>query len=100
MLLSNCSNTDGTIANTPLIKFWKTISPGYGFTIAIRSENFSDVVNMGDVFMIKHLGVDPKTRKEKVSKKALLTRPPRDENTPREDRGPRQENHDDRVPRR
>jgi polyribonucleotide nucleotidyltransferase len=45
-----------------------------------RTENVSDVVNMGDVFMVKHLGIDPKTKKEKVSKKALIPRPPRDEN--------------------
>lgn len=52
-----------------------------------RTENVSDVVNMGDVFDVKYIGIDPKTRKEKVSKKALLPRPPRDENRPpREDR--------------
>lgn len=45
-----------------------------------RTENVTDVVNMGDVFQVKYLGVDPKTRKEKVSRKALLPRPPRDEN--------------------
>ncbi len=44
-----------------------------------RTENVSDVVKLGDVFMVKHLGIDPKTRKEKVSKKALLPRPPREE---------------------
>jgi polyribonucleotide nucleotidyltransferase len=44
-----------------------------------RTENVSDVVNMGDVFQVKYLGVDPKTRKEKVSRKALLPRPPREE---------------------
>ena len=43
-----------------------------------RTENVADVVNMGDVFDVKYLGVDPKTRKEKVSKKALLPRPPRE----------------------
>lgn len=43
-----------------------------------RTENVSDVVKMGDVFDVKYLGVDPKTRKEKVSKKALLPRPPRE----------------------
>ncbi|WP_396170538.1 polyribonucleotide nucleotidyltransferase [Flavobacterium sp.] len=43
-----------------------------------RTENVSDVVNMGDVFQVKYLGFDPKTRKEKVSKKALLQRPPRE----------------------
>jgi polyribonucleotide nucleotidyltransferase len=44
-----------------------------------RTENVTDVVKMGDVFMVKHLGIDPKTRKEKVSKKALVPRPPREE---------------------
>ncbi|WP_418262115.1 polyribonucleotide nucleotidyltransferase [Flavobacterium faecale] len=43
-----------------------------------RTENVTDVVNMGDVFQVKYLGVDPKTRKEKVSRKALIARPPRE----------------------
>jgi polyribonucleotide nucleotidyltransferase len=64
-----------------------------------RTENVSDVVNMGDEFQVKYLGIDPKTRKEKVSRKALLPRPPRDENAPREDRGPRPDRRDDRGPR-
>jgi polyribonucleotide nucleotidyltransferase len=53
-----------------------------------RTENVADVVKMGDVFEVKYLGVDPKTRKEKVSKKALLPRPPREESKkpPREDK--------------
>lgn len=56
-----------------------------------RTENVTDVVNMGDVFDVKYIGIDPKTRKEKVSRKALLPRPPRDENAPqRENRGPRE----------
>jgi polyribonucleotide nucleotidyltransferase len=33
-----------------------------------RTENVSDVVNMGDVFQVKYLGMDPKTRKKKVKK--------------------------------
>jgi len=44
-----------------------------------RTENVTDVVNMGDVFMVKYLGIDPKTRKEKVSRKQLLPRPPRED---------------------
>ncbi|MES2575903.1 MAG: polyribonucleotide nucleotidyltransferase [Bacteroidota bacterium] len=44
-----------------------------------RTENVADVVNMGDVFEVKYLGLDPKTRKEKVSRKALMARPPREE---------------------
>ena len=43
-----------------------------------RTENVADVVKMGDVFQVKYLGVDPKTKKEKVSKKALIARPPRE----------------------
>lgn len=50
-----------------------------------RTENVSDVVKMGDVFDVKYLGVDPKTRKEKVSRKALMPRPPR-EDKPREEK--------------
>lgn len=38
-----------------------------------RTENVADVVKMGDVFMVKYLGIDPKTRKEKVSKKAFTS---------------------------
>jgi len=44
-----------------------------------RTENVSDVVNLGDVFQVKYLGIDPKTRKTKVSKKALLPRPARED---------------------
>ncbi len=44
-----------------------------------RTENVTDVVNMGDVFDVKYFGRDPKTRKEKVSRKALLPRPPRED---------------------
>lgn len=52
-----------------------------------RTENVTDVVNMGDVFDVKFIGLDPRTKKEKVSRKALLPkpegykeRPPRDDN--------------------
>ncbi len=73
-----------------------------------RTENVSDVVNMGDEFEVKYFGVDPRTRKEKVSRKALLPkpegyteRPPRDRND-RNDRGrdSRGRNDRDRKPRR
>ncbi|WP_025742891.1 polyribonucleotide nucleotidyltransferase [Aquimarina pacifica] len=58
-----------------------------------RTENVSDVVNMGDVFDVKYFGIDSRTRKEKVSRKALLPRPPRPEGSgkPRE--------RDERKPR-
>jgi len=72
-----------------------------------RTENVSDVVNMGDVFDVKYFGTDPRTRKEKVSRKALLPkpegyveRPPRsnDRNRGRDDR--RGRDNRDRKPRR
>ncbi len=44
-----------------------------------RTNNVSDVVNIGDILDVKYFGVDPRTRKEKVSRKALLPRPPRPE---------------------
>ncbi len=76
-----------------------------------RTENVSDVVNMGDVFEVKYFGVDPKTRKEKVSRKALLekpegyvARPPRENNDRdrggRNDRNGGSRDNRDRKPRR
>jgi polyribonucleotide nucleotidyltransferase len=44
-----------------------------------RTNNVTDVVKMGDVLDVKYFGVDPKTRKEKVSRKALLPKPPRED---------------------
>ena len=78
-----------------------------------RTENVSDVVNMGDVFDVKYFGLDPRTRKEKVSRKAILPkpegfkeRPPRDDNRSggRDNRGSRDNRgrdnrRDDRKPR-
>ncbi|MCL4147422.1 UNVERIFIED_CONTAM: hypothetical protein GTU68_005642 [Idotea baltica] len=77
-----------------------------------RTENVSDVVNMGDVFDVKYFGIDSRTRKEKVSRKAILpkpegyvARPPRDNNSRggrdnrgRDNRG-RDNRRDDRKPR-
>ncbi|REE82977.1 polyribonucleotide nucleotidyltransferase [Lutibacter oceani] len=76
-----------------------------------RTDNVTDVVNMGDVFDVKYFGKDPKTRKEKVSRKAILPkpegfkeRPPRDsrdkgrDNRGRDNRG-RDNRRDDRKPR-
>ena len=42
-----------------------------------RTENVTDVVNLGDVIEVKYFGIDSRTRKEKVSRKALLPRPER-----------------------
>ncbi|TGV03153.1 polyribonucleotide nucleotidyltransferase [Flavivirga rizhaonensis] len=78
-----------------------------------RTENVSDVVNMGDVFDVKYFGIDSRTRKEKVSRKAILpkpegyvARPPREnngrdnrrDNRGRDNRG-RDNRRDDRKPR-
>jgi len=71
-----------------------------------RTENVSDVVKMGDVFDVKYFGLDPRTRKEKVSRKALLPKPEGfKERPPREDRGRNDRGNDrnrdrDRKPRR
>ncbi|MBT4825143.1 MAG: polyribonucleotide nucleotidyltransferase [Flavobacteriaceae bacterium] len=43
-----------------------------------RTENVTDVVNLGDIIEVKYFGIDSRTRKEKVSRKALLPRPERD----------------------
>tara|TARA_B100001564_G_scaffold85286_3_gene69097 strand:- start:5045 stop:7252 length:2208 start_codon:yes stop_codon:yes gene_type:complete len=57
-----------------------------------RTENVTDVVNLGDIFDVKYFGIDSRTRKEKVSRKAILPkpegfkdRPPRDKNRNRND---------------
>ena len=59
-----------------------------------RTDNVGDVVKMGDILDVKYFGVDPKTRKEKVSRKAILPkpegwepRPPRDNNRGRDNKG-------------
>ena len=77
-----------------------------------RTDNVTDVVNMGDILEVKYFGIDPRTRKEKVSRKAILpkpegyvARPPRDDkrsggrdNRGRDNRG-RDNRRDDRKPR-
>jgi len=73
-----------------------------------RTDNVSDIVKMGDIIDVKYFGVDPKTRKEKVSRKAILpkpegfvAKPPRDDKRPssggRDNR--RDDRRDDRRPR-
>ena len=64
-----------------------------------RTENVTDVLKMGDIFDVKYIGIDPKTRKAKVSRKVLLPRPPREDrpreerkDRPREDRRDRKDN--------
>ncbi|MEZ4811646.1 MAG: polyribonucleotide nucleotidyltransferase [Allomuricauda sp.] len=53
-----------------------------------RTDKVTDVVNLGDVIDVKYFGIDPKTKKEKVSRKALLPKPEGyKERPPREDRG-------------
>jgi polyribonucleotide nucleotidyltransferase len=42
-----------------------------------RIDKVTDEINLGDTFDVKYFGIDPKTRKQKVSRKALLPRPER-----------------------
>ncbi len=37
-----------------------------------RTKNVTDEVNIGDIFDVKYFGFDPRTKKEKISKKALM----------------------------
>lgn len=66
-----------------------------------RTENVTDVVNIGDTLDVKYFGTDPRTRKEKVSRKALLPKPegykeraPRRDNKGRDNRGRDNRNRD------
>ena len=69
-----------------------------------RTENVTDVVNMGDVFDVKYFGIDSRTRKEKVSRKALQPKPEGFVERPPRDRKPnnrgRENRRNDRKPRR
>ena len=72
-----------------------------------RTDNVTDVVNLGDVIDVKYFGIDTRTKKEKVSRKALLpkpegyvARPPRDHKGGRDNRGRDNRNRDNRGPRR
>ncbi|MDT8347996.1 MAG: polyribonucleotide nucleotidyltransferase, partial [Flavobacteriaceae bacterium] len=40
-----------------------------------RIEDLNDVMSVGDVIEVKYVGFDPKTRRDKVSRKALLEKP-------------------------
>ena len=61
-----------------------------------RTENVSDVVNMGDVFDVKYFGIDSRTRKEKVSRKAILPKPEGYVERPPRDRKPNNKGRDNR----
>ncbi|WP_242155419.1 polyribonucleotide nucleotidyltransferase [Aestuariivivens sediminis] len=69
-----------------------------------RTNNVTDVINVGDTLDVKYLGFDPKTKREKVSRKALLPkpegyqeRPPRDHNKGhRDNRGRNNRGRDNR----
>ena len=69
-----------------------------------RTENVSDVVNMGDIFDVKYFGIDSRTRKDKVSRKALQPKPEGYVERPPRDRKPNNRSRDkrrnDRKPRR
>jgi polyribonucleotide nucleotidyltransferase len=70
-----------------------------------RTENVTDVINLGDIIDVKYFGIDPKTRKEKVSRKAILPKPEGWQPRPKRDHnkggGSRNRNHrkDDMKPR-
>lgn len=58
-----------------------------------RTDKVTDVVNLGDVLDVKYFGIDPKTKKDKVSRKALLPKPEGyKERPPRDDKGGNREN--------
>ncbi|MGB7395793.1 MAG: S1 RNA-binding domain-containing protein, partial [Pricia sp.] len=75
-----------------------------------RTENVSDVLSMGDVFDVKYMGIDKRTRKDRVSRKVLMDkpegykeRPPRSSNDRgrgRDDRRGGGRDNRDRKPRR
>lgn len=82
-----------TVKVTRLLEFGAVVEfvPGKDSLLHIsemaweRTEKPSDLLKEGDILEVKYLGVDPKTRKTRVSRKALLPRPPR-EDKPKSDK--------------
>lgn len=67
-----------------------------------RTNNVTDVVNIGDIIDVKYFGFDPRTKREKVSRKAILPkpegyqeRPPREHKGGKRDHRSRDNRHDD-----
>ena len=54
-----------------------------------RIDKVTDEINLGDTFDVKYFGIDPKTRKPRVSRKALLPRPERSDRTDQKNRSDR-----------
>ena len=71
-----------------------------------RTDNVSDVLSLGDVIEVKYFGIDSRTRKEKVSRKALLEKPEgyqersKPSNNRRNDRNDRNDSRRDSKDRR
>jgi polyribonucleotide nucleotidyltransferase len=40
-----------------------------------RTDKVTDILNIGDTLDVRYLGIDPRTRKDKVSRKALIPKP-------------------------
>ena len=62
-----------------------------------RIEDPSEVLSVGDIVEVKYMGIDPRTRKQKVSRKELMPKPEGwTERPPRRDRDDRRGGRDDR----
>ena len=59
-----------------------------------RIDKVTDEINLGDTFDVKYFGIDPKTRKPRVSRKALLPRPERSERNDKKNRPERRDRSD------
>jgi polyribonucleotide nucleotidyltransferase len=59
-----------------------------------RIDKVTDEINLGDTFDVKYFGIDPKTRKPRVSRKALLPRPERSERNDQKNRPERRDRSD------
>jgi polyribonucleotide nucleotidyltransferase len=59
-----------------------------------RIDKVTDEINLGDTFDVKYFGIDPKTRKPRVSRKALLPRPERSERNDQKNRPERRDSSD------
>lgn len=56
-----------------------------------RIENVESAVSIGDTFKVKYIGVDPKTKKMRLSRKAMIPRPEYNKDGGDGERGPKKE---------
>ena len=97
---------NGTVKSIPAFGAFVEILPGKEGLLHVseidhkRIANVEDVLKVGDKIEVKLLEIEAKTGKLRLSRKALLPKPERQEQSEREDRPERQDKHERHHDRR